>query len=51
MSAREEINKQLYDAVKRNEVETVTHLIKRGADVNTRGGIWVCAVCSNVRIG
>ncbi|XP_062523757.1 uncharacterized protein LOC134198392 isoform X2 [Corticium candelabrum] len=40
MSAREEINKQLYDAVKRNEVETVTHLIKRGADVNTRGGIW-----------
>ena len=42
MSARKEINKQLYDAVERNEVETVTRLIKRGADVNTCGGILVC---------
>ncbi|XP_062523709.1 ankyrin-3-like isoform X3 [Corticium candelabrum] len=38
MSARKEINKQLYDAVKRNEVETVTCLVRRGADVNARGG-------------
>ena len=51
MSAREEIDKQLYVAVRRNEVETVTHLIKSGADVDTRGGLGVCAVCSNVCIG
>ena len=51
MSARKEIDKQLYDAVERNEVETVTHLIKRGADVNTRCGRLVCVVCSNVCIG
>ncbi|XP_062498833.1 poly [ADP-ribose] polymerase tankyrase-1-like isoform X2 [Corticium candelabrum] len=36
MSAREEIDKRLYDAVERNEVETVTRLIERGADVDTR---------------
>ncbi|XP_062498948.1 ankyrin repeat and SAM domain-containing protein 3-like [Corticium candelabrum] len=40
MSARKEMNKQLYDAVKRNEVETVTSLIERGADVNARGYSW-----------
>ncbi|XP_062498836.1 ankyrin repeat domain-containing protein 54-like isoform X1 [Corticium candelabrum] len=40
MFARKKINKQLYDAVERNDVETVTRLIKRGADVNTRRGIW-----------
>ena len=51
MFARKEIDKQLYYAVERNEVETVTRLIKRGADVNTRGGRWVCVVCSNVCIG
>ena len=51
MFARKKINKQLYDAVERNDVETVTRLIKRGADVNTRRGIWVCVVCSNVCIG
>ncbi|XP_062523193.1 putative ankyrin repeat protein RF_0381, partial [Corticium candelabrum] len=38
MSTRKEINKQLYYAVDRSDVETVTRLIKRGADVNTRGG-------------
>ncbi|XP_062523602.1 acyl-CoA-binding domain-containing protein 6-like [Corticium candelabrum] len=38
MFARKKINKQLYDAVQRNDVETVTRLIKRGADVNTRRG-------------
>ena len=51
MSAREEINKQLYDAMERNKVKTVTRLIRRGADVNTRGEILVCVVCSNVCIG
>ena len=50
MSARKEMNKQLYDAVKRNEVETVTSLIERGADVNARGYSWVCVVISNVCI-
>ena len=50
MSARKEINKQLYDAVKRNEVETVTCLVRRGADVNARGGTLVCVVSSNVCI-
>ena len=51
MSARKEINKQLYDAVEGDEVETVTRLIKRGADVNTRDWFGVCVVCSNVCIG
>ena len=47
MPARKVIDKhkQLYDAVGKDEVET-----KRGADVNTRDGIWVCVVSSNVCI-
>ena len=50
MPARKKIHKQLFDAVKRNEMETVTRLIHKGADVNTCGGEWVCVVCSNVCI-
>ena len=50
MSERKRINKQLHDAVERNEVETVTRLIKKGADVNARVGRRVCVVCSNVCI-
>ena len=51
MSTRKEINKQLYYAVDRSDVETVTRLIKRGADVNTRGGFQVCVVSFIVCIG
>ena len=51
MSACKEMNKQLFDAVERNEVEAVTRLIKSGADVNTRRWSGVCVVSSNVCIG
>lgn len=43
MATIEELNEQLYDAVRRNDAKRATDLLRRGADVNTRGGIGVCA--------
>lgn len=40
---RVELNKRLWDAVGRNDIETSKVLLERGADVNTRiNGLPVC---------
>lgn len=43
MARTEDLNVQLYDAVVRNDMRSAADLLRRGADVNTRGGVGVCA--------
>ena len=45
-SSKQMMNQELFVAVELDDIETVTRLIARGADANTRGGIHVSSnVC------
>ena len=46
--ASRNLNDQLYDAVERNDVNEAKELLKRGGDVNSRGGLRL--VCFTMRM-
>ena len=45
MAAREDLNRQLFDAVTRNDVETSLSLLDNGADANASVALFGRKVC------